>query len=61
MGRWFFDQETYNFDVKEGPFIVRSGTMSVTALGTEFNVAAYPEENEMIAGDTAKVSSAGIL
>ena len=22
---------------------------SVTALGTEFNVAAYPEENEMIA------------
>lgn len=41
-----------NFKVKKNsgqPFIVRSGTMSVTALGTEFNVVAYPEENEMIA------------
>lgn len=41
-----------NFKVKKNtgqPFIVRSGTMAVTALGTEFNVAAYPEENEMIA------------
>ena len=35
-----------NFKVKKNtgqPFIVRSGTMAVTALGTEFNVAAYPE------------------
>lgn len=41
-----------NFQVKknlEQPFIVKSATMSVTALGTEFNIAAYPESNEMIA------------
>lgn len=41
-----------NFKVKRNtsqPFIVKSGTMIVTALGTEFNVAAYPEDNEMTA------------
>lgn len=41
-----------NFKVKKNPdkpFIVKSTTMSVTALGTEFNVAAYPESNEIIA------------
>jgi Fe2+-dicitrate sensor, membrane component len=41
-----------NFKVKKNPrqpFIVRSTTMSVTALGTEFNVTAYPDNNEMIA------------
>ena len=41
-----------NFKVKKNPsqpFIVRSTTMAVTALGTEFNVAAYPESNEMVA------------
>lgn len=41
-----------NFRVKKDadkPFIVKSGTVSVTALGTEFNVAAYPETNEVIA------------
>lgn len=40
-----------NFKVKKNPnkpFIVRSATMAVTALGTEFNVAAYPECNEII-------------
>ena len=31
------------------PFIVRSANMSVTALGTEFNVAAYPEDPEIVA------------
>lgn len=41
-----------NFKVKknsEQPFIVRSGTMSVTALGTEFNVCSYSEDHEVIA------------
>lgn len=41
-----------NFKVKpdpEKPFIVRSNTLSVTALGTEFNVAAYSEKNEIVA------------
>lgn len=41
-----------NFKVKknpEQPFIVKSTTMSVTALGTEFNVMAYPENDEIIA------------
>lgn len=41
-----------NFKVKENPdkpFIVKSTTMSVMALGTEFNVAAYPESDEIIA------------
>lgn len=33
----------------EHPFIVRSATMSVTALGTEFNVAAYPESGSIVA------------
>ena len=33
----------------EKPFIVRSGTVAVTALGTEFNVCAYPESDEIIA------------
>lgn len=41
-----------DFKVKKNPdkpFIVRSANMSVTALGTEFNVAAYPEDSEIVA------------
>lgn len=41
-----------NFKVKKNagqPFIVRSGTMSVTALGTEFNVKAYSDDEEITA------------
>lgn len=41
-----------NFKVKpnpEKPFIVRSNTLSVTALGTEFNVAAYSDKNKIVA------------
>lgn len=41
-----------DFKVKKNPdkpFIVRAANMSVTALGTEFNVAAYPEEPEIVA------------
>lgn len=41
-----------NFKVEpnpEKPFIVRSNTMSVTALGTEFNVSSYSERNEIVA------------
>ena len=41
-----------DFKVKKNPnkpFIVRSANMSVTALGTEFNVAAYPEAPEIVA------------
>lgn len=41
-----------DFKVKKNPdkpFIVRSANMSVTALGTEFNVAAYPEDPEIVA------------
>lgn len=40
-----------NFQVMKNPdkpFIVKSGTVSVTALGTEFNVAAYPESSEVV-------------
>ncbi|WP_195629688.1 FecR family protein [Bacteroides finegoldii] len=41
-----------NFKVQKNPdkpFIVKSTTMSVTALGTEFNVMAYPENDEIVA------------
>lgn len=41
-----------NFKVKpdkEHPFIVKANDFQVTALGTEFNVNAYPENNELIA------------
>jgi transmembrane sensor len=41
-----------NFQVAKNPnkpFIVRSANLSVTALGTEFDVRAYPEEDEIIA------------
>ena len=31
------------------PFIVRSSNMAITALGTEFNVNAYPENDELTA------------
>mgnify|MGYP000343872227 CR=1 FL=1 len=31
------------------PFIVRAGNMDVTALGTEFNVKAYLEDELLIA------------
>lgn len=31
----------------EKPFIVRSANMMITALGTEFNVKAYPEEDDV--------------
>lgn len=40
-----------NFKVKKDdkkPFIIRSGSVSVTAVGTEFNVAAYPDNNEIV-------------
>lgn len=40
-----------NFKVKKDPqkpFIIKSGEVSVTAIGTEFNVAAYPDNNEII-------------
>jgi transmembrane sensor len=32
---------------KELPFVVHAGTLDVTALGTEFNVKAYPEDNNI--------------
>lgn len=41
-----------NFKVQKNPdkpFIVKSTTVSVTALGTEFNVNAYPENSEIVA------------
>lgn len=41
-----------NFKVKpdkKHPFIVKANDCQVTALGTEFNVNAYPENNELIA------------
>lgn len=41
-----------NFKVKpdkEHPFIVKANDCQVTALGTEFNVNAYPESDELIA------------
>lgn len=41
-----------NFKVKpdkKHPFIVKANDFQVTALGTEFNVNAYPENNELIA------------
>ena len=34
---------------KEHPFIVKSSDFQVTALGTEFNVTAYPDEEEVTA------------
>lgn len=41
-----------NFKVKPNkrhPFIVKANDFQVTALGTEFNINAYPENNELIA------------
>lgn len=41
-----------NFKVKpdkKHPFIVKANDYQVTALGTEFNVNAYPESNELVA------------
>ena len=41
-----------NFKVRRDeahPFIVKSADFQVTALGTEFNVSAYPEEEEVTA------------
>lgn len=41
-----------NFKVKSDkkhPFIVKANDFQVTALGTEFNVKAYPNSNELIA------------
>lgn len=41
-----------NFKVKKNPdkpFIVKSATVAVTALGTEFNVSAYPESENIVA------------
>lgn len=41
-----------NFQVqpdKEHPFIVKANDFQITALGTEFNVNAYPENDELIA------------
>ncbi len=40
-----------NFKVKANPkkpFIVRSSTISITALGTEFNVLAYSEQDAIV-------------
>ena len=34
---------------EEHPFIVKSSDFQVTALGTEFNVTAYPDEDEVTA------------
>lgn len=34
---------------KKHPFIVKANDYQITALGTEFNVNAYPESNELIA------------
>ena len=34
---------------EEHPFIVKSSDFQVTALGTEFNVTAYPDEEEVTA------------
>ncbi|MEG1402240.1 FecR domain-containing protein [Bacteroides sp.] len=41
-----------NFKVKtnpDQPFIVKSATVSVVALGTEFNVSAYPRDGQVVA------------
>ncbi|MDO4164289.1 MAG: DUF4974 domain-containing protein [Bacteroides sp.] len=41
-----------NFKVHKDPskpFIVKSTAVDITALGTEFNVTAYPESNDIIA------------
>lgn len=41
-----------NFKVKpdkKHPFIVKANDFQITALGTEFNVNAYPENNELVA------------
>ncbi len=45
----YLEGEAY-FQVKqdpEHPFIVHAGNIAVRALGTEFNVAAYPDENRL--------------
>lgn len=50
--RTVFLQGEANFKVKpnpEQPFIVRSNTLAVTALGTEFNVSAYADKEEIVA------------
>ena len=41
-----------NFQVAKDPnkpFIVKASNVSITALGTEFNVNAYPDNNEVVA------------
>lgn len=41
-----------NFKVKKNarkPFIVSTSQVDVTALGTEFNVSAYPDQDEVVA------------
>ncbi|MDY5352862.1 FecR family protein [Bacteroides pyogenes] len=41
-----------NFQIKpdkKHPFIVKANDVQITALGTEFNINAYPENNEVIA------------
>lgn len=48
--RTVFLQGEASFDVMKNerqPFIVRSGAVSVTALGTEFNVSAYSEDEDI--------------
>ncbi|QEC43638.1 FecR family protein [Pseudobacter ginsenosidimutans] len=45
----YLEGEAY-FQVKqdpEHPFIVHAGNIAVRALGTEFNVTAYPDENRL--------------
>ena len=46
--------EMYGIDVykrqdKKHPFIVKANDYQVSALGTEFNVNAYPENSELMA------------
>jgi transmembrane sensor len=53
----YLEGEAY-FKVKhdaEHPFVVHAGNITVRALGTEFNVSAYPEENVAATLITGKV------
>ncbi|NDV79308.1 FecR family protein [Dysgonomonas sp. 511] len=56
-----------NFDVQKNekvPFIVKSAGISITALGTEFNVCAYPEDAyikvTLINGSVKVVQASGL-
>jgi len=45
VGEGFFDVKTN----PDKPFVVSAGDITIKALGTSFNVKAYPEENKVIA------------